>query len=88
MVNIIPDRNWNFKDPAKAAVRVQALNEYIAAAQALDLDGQVAKTYLSGGTLPADMRGWTLFTYRRMPLGWAKGADGVMKNHLPKGLRI
>ncbi len=37
MVNIIPDRNWNFKDPAKAAVRVQALNEYIAAAQALDL---------------------------------------------------
>ena len=37
MVNIIPDRNWNFKDPAKAAVRVAALNEYIAAAQALDL---------------------------------------------------
>ncbi|MBP5300933.1 MAG: hypothetical protein J6Y80_05970, partial [Victivallales bacterium] len=37
LVNIIPDRNWNFKDPAKAAARVKALNEYIAAAQALDL---------------------------------------------------
>lgn len=37
MVNIIPDRNWNFKDPAKQAVRVKALNEYIAAAQELEL---------------------------------------------------
>ncbi len=37
MVNIIPDRNWNFKDEAKKAVKVQALNEYVAAANALDL---------------------------------------------------
>ncbi len=37
MVNIIPDRNWNFKDPAKKATKVQALNEYIAACKELDL---------------------------------------------------
>lgn len=37
MVNIIPDRNWNFKDPEKKAIRVKALNEYVAAANALDL---------------------------------------------------
>ncbi|MBO7741596.1 MAG: hypothetical protein J6S21_03495, partial [Victivallales bacterium] len=37
MVNIIPDRNWNFKDPEKKAARVKALNEYCAAAAALGL---------------------------------------------------
>ncbi len=37
MVNIIPDRNWNFKDPAKQEVRVRALYEYIDTANALGL---------------------------------------------------
>lgn len=37
MVNIIPDRNWNFKDPEKKAIKVKALNEYVAAANALNL---------------------------------------------------
>ena len=37
MVNIIPDRNWNFKDAEKKAIRVKALNEYVAAANELDL---------------------------------------------------
>ncbi|MGN0867418.1 MAG: hypothetical protein ACI4SG_07090 [Oligosphaeraceae bacterium] len=37
MVNIIPDRNWNFKDPAKQEVRVRALYEYVDTANALGL---------------------------------------------------
>ena len=37
MVNIIPDRNWNFKDPEKRAAKVKALGEYIAAAAERDL---------------------------------------------------
>ncbi len=37
MVNIIPDRNWNFKDPEKQAVRVKALNEYVAVANDLGM---------------------------------------------------
>ncbi len=36
-VNIIPDRNWNFKDEAKKAVKVAELNKYVAAATALDM---------------------------------------------------
>jgi len=36
-VNIIPDRNWNFKDPAVQAKKVAALDEYVAAATELEL---------------------------------------------------
>lgn len=33
-VNIIPDRNWNLKNPDEAAKKVRLLNEFVAAAQA------------------------------------------------------
>ena len=36
-VNIIPDRNWNFKDPAVKAEKVAALKRYVEAAQALNM---------------------------------------------------
>lgn len=36
-VNIIPDRNWNFKDPEKKAEKVRELNRYIEAARKLSL---------------------------------------------------
>lgn len=36
-VNIIPDRNWNFKDPAESANKARLLNEFVAACVALDL---------------------------------------------------
>lgn len=36
-VNIIPDRNWNIKDPAECARKVAELDRYVAAARALDL---------------------------------------------------
>lgn len=36
-VNIIPDRNWNFKDPAVKAEKVAALKRYVEAAQALHM---------------------------------------------------
>lgn len=36
-VNIIPDRNWNVKDPAAAAKLVHELDRYIAAAKSFDL---------------------------------------------------
>ena len=51
----------------------------------VDEDGAVA--YLRGETFPADVRGWHTVTYCGLPLGWGKASDGVMKNHLPKGLR-
>ena len=36
-VNIIPDRNWNFKDPEVAARKAANLDKYVEAALALDL---------------------------------------------------
>ena len=43
---------------------------------------------LTGETLPSDARGWLMFTYKNMPLGWGKASGGIAKNHIPKGLRI
>lgn len=43
--------------------------------------------YLRGETLFADKRGWTLIAVDGCGLGWARGADGILKNHYPKGLR-
>ena len=47
-----------------------------------------ALRYLHGETLPTDLTGWCAVTCMGLPLGLGKGAEGVLKNHLPKGLRI
>ncbi len=43
--------------------------------------------YLRGQTLHAECSGWVLIFADEYSLGWAKGSDGVLKNHYPKGLR-
>lgn len=43
--------------------------------------------YLHGQTLFSPKNGWVFVCVDGHPLGWAKGADGVLKNHYPKGLR-
>ena len=50
-------------------------------------DGAEIAAYLRGETLPGSARGWTLIAADGLSLGWAKGSDGVLKNHYPKGLR-
>lgn len=50
-------------------------------------DSPEIAAYLSGGTIAAPQTGWTLVTVDGLSLGWAKGSGGVLKNHLPKGLR-
>ena len=47
-----------------------------------------ALRFLRCETLPTDLAGWCAVTYKDLPLGLGKGAAGVLKNHLPKGLRI
>ena len=47
-----------------------------------------ARRSLRGETLPTNLSGWCAVTYMGLSLGLAKGADGVLKNHLPKGLRV
>ena len=46
-----------------------------------------AAAYLRGETLHSGLRGWVLVRVDGCSLGWAKGADGILKNHYPKGLR-
>ena len=58
-----------------------------------ELTLEEAVRYLKGETLMSrnseekPPTGWTVVTYRKMPLGWMKAAGGVLKNHYPKGLR-
>ena len=51
------------------------------------LDSSEISRYLRGETLPSDRRGWVLVQVDGYSLGWGKAANGVLKNHLPKGLR-
>ncbi len=47
-----------------------------------------ALSYLAGEAIPVNApKGWTLAVYEGMPLGWGKVNEGILKNHLPKGLR-
>lgn len=53
-----------------------------------DLSAEQARAWLRGEALAIEgERGWTLVLFDDMPLGWGKRTDGILKNHLPKGLR-
>ena len=56
--------------------------------RAIELDDALASAFLAGEAVPvAGEKGWTLALWRGTPLGWGKVSEGVLKNHLPKGLR-
>ncbi len=44
--------------------------------------------FLQGETIPTPHKAWTLVTVDGYPLGWGKGAGGILKNHYPKWLRF
>jgi NOL1/NOP2/fmu family ribosome biogenesis protein len=44
--------------------------------------------FLQGETVPTTHKSWTLVTVDGYPLGWGKGAAGILKNHYPKWLRF
>ena len=46
------------------------------------------RRFLHGETLAADIDGWCAVLVDGYPLGWAKGTQGILKNHYPKGLRM
>ncbi len=55
----------------------------------LSLSRGDCETYLRGGTVPADMEdGWAVVCVEEFPLGLGKAVNGVLKNHLPKALRL
>ena len=52
------------------------------------LDNEECERYLSGQTLEKELAdGWCAVGFGDYPLGLAKCVKGVLKNHLPKGLR-
>lgn len=53
----------------------------------LPLDEGAARAYLRGEAVPCSGAGWIVATFSDMPLGWGKASGGLLKNHLPKGLR-
>lgn len=52
------------------------------------LTKEEAEKYMRGETLPTACEGWCAVTYEGYALGLGKGAARILKNHLPKGLRI
>lgn len=53
-----------------------------------ELSEAQAAAYLRGEALPWEgEKGWTLILWHGLPLGWGKVSEGMIKNHLPKGLR-
>lgn len=52
------------------------------------LEESAAYAYLRGEAVKWDGKGWHIATFDGMPLGWGKASAGLLKNHLPKGLRM
>lgn len=53
----------------------------------VDVSREDALKFLRGETLLGDFSGWGLVSYEGLALGWGKGSNGQIKNHVPKGLR-
>ena len=45
-------------------------------------------SYLKGNTLHCDKNGWVLVCVSKIPIGWGKASNGILKNHYPKHLRL
>lgn len=56
----------------------------------VSLEGDAVSRFLAGETVacPTEYSGWCAATALGHPVGWGKAVDGVLKNHIPKGLRI
>jgi NOL1/NOP2/sun family putative RNA methylase len=56
----------------------------------LPLENDAITRFLAGETVacPPEYAGWCAATASGHPVGWGKAVDGVLKNHVPKGLRI
>ncbi len=55
-----------------------------------EVDNNGAMAFYKGETLtcPDNLKGYCAITFNALCIGFAKASGGVLKNHLPKGLRI
>lgn len=58
--------------------------------RSVPLAGGEQTRFLAGETTacPPELSDWCAVTAFGYPVGWGKAVDGVLKNHIPKGLRI
>lgn len=76
----------NYIEPEHALAMALDVNQ---SKRCMELNDEQAIKYLSGETLSWDgEKGWTLILWKGLALGWGKASNGMMKNHLPKGLRL
>ena len=77
-VRFAPDHALAMAYPAEAFLR------------SVPLAGGELTRFLAGETAacPPELSGWCAVTASGFPIGWGKAVDGVLKNHIPKGLRI
>lgn len=54
----------------------------------LSVDSVELSKYLHGETLMGDTKGYLAVCVDDNPIGWAKGSQGIIKNHYPKYLRL
>ncbi len=75
---IVPNHALCMAKPADAFQRI------------VPLSGDALARFLSGETVLCDsaFSGWCAATALGHPIGWGKAVNGVLKNHIPKGLRI
>ncbi len=51
-------------------------------------ESEEIRKYLRGETINSGIKGYCCVAVGKAPLGWAKGSDGILKNHFPKYLRL
>lgn len=80
-------KNGRF-EPCHSLAMACVASECVSALDLAETDERVGK-YLRGETVEAEglKNGWCLVCVRGLPLGLGKAVNGVVKNHLPKGLR-
>ena len=54
----------------------------------LSLNSEKLRKYLTGNIFESENKGYCAICVDSYPLGWGKAVDGMMKNKLPKGVRI
>ena len=76
---------WHIRDAGIYSLE-KGFTKYTSNAGMAELRREIA-AYLAGDPIAGPQTGWTLLTVDGLSLGWVKGSGGVLKNHLPKGLR-
>lgn len=75
----------NYVEPAHSLVMALPL----ANRRCAELSQEDAARYLAGEAVAFDgEKGWLPVCHQGLPLGWGKCSGGLLKNHLPKGLRL